>query len=114
MLGALGGWESVDSLGTRTTDVCEPLFVCWRSNGFVGRNSQCLPTELSLQLCLGTFTPVQTLGSGCTGPAARLEDWLIPEESKTRMLSLCVTHTDSVLPKSVAGFRPGQGAEGLL
>lgn len=62
----------------------------------------CLRTELCPQLCLGTFAPVQTLGSEYTGPAARLQDWLMPAERTTGMLSLCVRHTP-------AGFRPGQG-----
>lgn len=66
--------ESVGSPGTRIADSCELLFVCWELSGLVGRNSQCLPTELSLQLCLGTFIPVQTLGSEYAEPAARLEE----------------------------------------
>lgn len=120
MPGALEGQESVGSPGTRITDSYEPPFVCWESNGLVGRNSQCLPTELSLQLCLGTFTSVQTLGSEYAGPAVSLEECLTPEESKARVLVVCATlcamHwrcssgvTDSVPPASLAGFRPGQG-----
>lgn len=65
--------------------------VCVLGVGWVGWKERLVfTTELPLQLCLGTFTPAQTLGSECARPAARPEEWLMREESKTRRL--CVTH----------------------
>lgn len=81
--------------------------VCVLGVGWVGWKERLVfTTELPLQLCLGTFTPAQTLGSECARPACKAGR-MAHARGEQDQKAVCDTLT--VLLKALAGLRPGRG-----